>query len=637
MDLRTRSAATSIQMAISAIADEVDQIGLAHPRDGFPHAQLVAALPSREILTELSDGFVAENMRDPTEQTGVTLKSALTLLSNVRETLQQIRAAVEWSSRFTAIDWWVAERCEQLGLHNKIVLLTPGRLGEFKIERNSRFRQHLTLLSQSVLCTPEGEPSEEITRCIDGLEHFHLLAVPASEGISPTWRPLVLGHELAHLKYDTDWIFNWISGQAPRGASDLIKDAIQQAKIISTSGEGRAIWLDKLANWLAEIACDSVGTYYYGQKAGASALSSMLSIRGGAGPTDSHPETTFRLAVQRCQDQGDLEQYRPASEFSSADDQAQAGAAVFAKDLRDTVWRDLEGTVPIDRPQTAQLSSLTSKALDEKVLPAADQWPSDLTTGVATVESALVQGLWDRREALLESLPESTTELRNDESLVGQALDGLEFLTRFHRSRPSIPHPKSEKFLPNVLWLSHSGVKRSRDDTEGLSSHDLRLGRQFIVFERNEISDLNSLGEPLGNRSPIQRSVEVGWGDQFVLHPSEMVLAVTFEQLRLDHTCIAQVLSRSSLGRLGLLSATAVHINPGYVGCLTLELVNLASVPLRLSPGQRIAQIVPFPVTGTGPPYEGSYQNAVGPQFSLAHEDWDAPILRGLRKSQLGD
>jgi deoxycytidine triphosphate deaminase len=130
--------------------------------------------------------------------------------------------------------------------------------------------------------------------------------------------------------------------------------------------------------------------------------------------------------------------------------------------------------------------------------------------------------------------------------------------------------------------------------------------------------------------------MEVGWGDGFILHPHELVLAATFERLYLDNTCCAQVLSRSSLGRLGLLSATAVQIHPGYKGTLTFELVNLANVPLRVSPGQRVAQIVPIPVLGSSEGYDGGYQNAgAKPAFSRSKKDWDAEILKRMRGKTL--
>jgi len=95
-------------------------------------------------------------------------------------------------------------------------------------------------------------------------------------------------------------------------------------------------------------------------------------------------------------------------------------------------------------------------------------------------------------------------------------------------------------------------------------------------------------------------------------------------------------LSRSSIGRLGLLTATAVHIQPGYRGCPTLELVNLSSVPLSLVPGQRIAQVVAHNVCGHTEGYSGHYQN-IGwkPQFSKADDDGDTKILRAMRQEEI--
>ena len=75
---------------------------------------------------------------------------------------------------------------------------------------------------------------------------------------------------------------------------------------------------------------------------------------------------------------------------------------------------------------------------------------------------------------------------------------------------------------------------------------------------------------------------------------------------------------------MGLLSATAVQLHPGFRGCLTLELVNLASVPLRLSPGQRVAQIVPAPSMGKRVDYSGKYQDQDWkPHFSAVVNDWE--------------
>lgn len=152
-----------------------------------------------------------------------------------------------------------------------------------------------------------------------------------------------------------------------------------------------------------------------------------------------------------------------------------------------------------------------------------------------------------------------------------------------------------------------------------------------MVFKRNQIATLNSLDTNTGS-SQIHESIEIGWGDGFVLHPGEMVLAATLESLVVGDSCPAQVLSRSSLGRMGLLSATAVRVQPGFKGTLTLELVNLASVPLRLNPGQRVAQIVPSAICGKPQTYDGKYQDQDWrPRFSAVSSDWEVPILDRLK------
>jgi deoxycytidine triphosphate deaminase len=109
----------------------------------------------------------------------------------------------------------------------------------------------------------------------------------------------------------------------------------------------------------------------------------------------------------------------------------------------------------------------------------------------------------------------------------------------------------------------------------------------FIVFVRSRTGSF----DPLEQEAGAKKHVAV-LGYKFVLHPSELVLAATLEYLVLPADLSAQVVSRSSYGRLGLLSATAIQVHPHIHGCLTLELVNLGTVSLVLTPGERIAQLV---------------------------------------------
>ncbi|QNP55331.1 dCTP deaminase [Tessaracoccus defluvii] len=117
-------------------------------------------------------------------------------------------------------------------------------------------------------------------------------------------------------------------------------------------------------------------------------------------------------------------------------------------------------------------------------------------------------------------------------------------------------------------------------------------------------------------------------GEGFTLHPGELVLAASHEYVRIPSDLTAQVVARSSYGRLGLLVATAVQVQPGYTGCVTLQLVNLGQLPITLTPGERIGQLV---FTKLSTPVETAhlkYSLAVWPEFSRVSEDSDIKRLR---------
>jgi dCTP deaminase len=80
-------------------------------------------------------------------------------------------------------------------------------------------------------------------------------------------------------------------------------------------------------------------------------------------------------------------------------------------------------------------------------------------------------------------------------------------------------------------------------------------------------------------------------GDYLVVHPHQFVLAQTLEYVRLPRFLMAYVVGRSTWGRLGLITATAIGVHPLFSGNLTLEIRNLGETPLRLYPGESIAQL----------------------------------------------
>lgn len=120
------------------------------------------------------------------------------------------------------------------------------------------------------------------------------------------------------------------------------------------------------------------------------------------------------------------------------------------------------------------------------------------------------------------------------------------------------------------------------------SSIDVRLDRFFRVFENHKYSVI----DPSVEQSELTREVEVGPKEFFILHPGEFVLASTYEIISLPDDLAGRLEGKSSLGRLGLLThSTAGFIDPGFSGHITLELSNVANLPVKLFPGMKIGQL----------------------------------------------
>ena len=121
------------------------------------------------------------------------------------------------------------------------------------------------------------------------------------------------------------------------------------------------------------------------------------------------------------------------------------------------------------------------------------------------------------------------------------------------------------------------------------ASVDVRLGDTFLAFQRHTVSDI----DPWQVSESLMEPVQVAEGQPFILHPGEFVLGTTLERLTLPNDIVARIEGKSSLGRLGLLiHATAGFVDPGWTnGRITLELSNVAPLPIRLWPGMKIAQL----------------------------------------------
>jgi dCTP deaminase len=120
------------------------------------------------------------------------------------------------------------------------------------------------------------------------------------------------------------------------------------------------------------------------------------------------------------------------------------------------------------------------------------------------------------------------------------------------------------------------------------SSVDLRVDRYFRVFR----NDTTPYIDPKQPQEDLTELVEVADGDAFILHPGEFVLGSTLERVALGSDVVARLEGKSSLGRLGLLiHSTAGFVDAGWDGHLTLELSNVANLPIAIYPGMKIGQI----------------------------------------------
>jgi dCTP deaminase len=158
------------------------------------------------------------------------------------------------------------------------------------------------------------------------------------------------------------------------------------------------------------------------------------------------------------------------------------------------------------------------------------------------------------------------------------------------------------------------------------SSVDLHLGNRFRVFRNNRTAVI----DPRIEQPELTELVEISGDEPFVLHPGEFVLGATFERVALPDDLVARLEGRSSLGRMGLMiHSTAGYVDPGWEGTLTLELSNVANLPIKLYDGMKIGQIsfqrlssaaeVPYGDKRIGSRYRGQ----TDPTASRYHADFE--------------
>ena len=170
----------------------------------------------------------------------------------------------------------------------------------------------------------------------------------------------------------------------------------------------------------------------------------------------------------------------------------------------------------------------------------------------------------------------------------------------------------SDRTIRRLLGEGRIAIDPYDEDLVQPSSVDVRVDRLFRVF-RNSRYPFIDVKEPMEDLTEL---VEMEDSEPFILHPGEFVLGSTLERIALPDDLVARLEGKSSLGRLGLLiHSTAGFIDPGWDGHVTLELSNVANLPITIYYGMRIGQIsfvrltepadAPYGASRLGSKYQG--------------------------------
>ena len=157
------------------------------------------------------------------------------------------------------------------------------------------------------------------------------------------------------------------------------------------------------------------------------------------------------------------------------------------------------------------------------------------------------------------------------------------------------------------------------------SSVDVRLDKYFRLFDNHKYPFI----DPAEDQPELTRLVEAKANEPFILHPGEFVLGSTYELITLPDDIAARLEGKSSLGRLGLLThSTAGFVDPGFSGHVTLELSNVATLPIKLWPGMKIGQLCMFRLSSPAEfpygseRYGSRYQGQRGPTASRSFQNF---------------
>lgn len=471
---------------------------------------------------------------------------------------------------------------------------------------------------------------------------FALFRVPRIEGSGVFWKPILLGHEVAHVHVEEQGVVNRfdLESKFDFHASALIASPL--APEGSQVSKSRALFRISQA-WAKELLCDAHALYRFGPSAIAALAEYFATIGALDNLSVTHPPGRLRVHLM-------LDWLGPITDPRLHQITEPWGGLAATVLSFEEPWADflvrlfvdhgpelntLAGDCPADVYDAAERNEEIHLVADRlKIGIAGSETIGD--TGSRIEKPDVVNAAWIARSEDVDT---------SIDSLARKAIETIAFVDSWIAAgghlpaviSPSTPDETVGSALSQASLMARLAL---RHESGGIvvtpllhlpkgAALDLRLGNRFIVFRRTGDSSFDPLDRAMDSRT-VQVYRELSWTEQIVLHPQELLLAATLEYLVLPADITAQVITRSSYGRLGLLSATAVQIHPNYHGCLTLELVNLSNLPLVLTPGERVAQLVAW-TTNPVEPGDEKYHCPIGPEFSKARVDAESDVLRAIR------
>jgi deoxycytidine triphosphate deaminase len=531
----------------------------------------------------------------------------------------------------------VERGCEELGLGRRkpvIAVGPPGNYETFVADWKSYLFSGIS---------PSPPMPREIPRDLQK-SRFVVMLIPRFEGGEALWRPVVLGHELAHLRIRAKGVMDKFDVVGKIDWQRLADVPLPKFKMVL--GVTPLLALERIArNWAEELLCDAYAARRFGP-AGVASLCEFLDVVGATDlVSDSHPPGWLRARLLTGWVKGPTSARfsRVLEPWVQLAASARPAFDLWASVLVDELERiSVDFSRAVDSWPAAYDAEVRTKSVEQAAdalqqgLPASAPFRGD-PKRYPYVQDAINAGWVARSEATDKPI----------DTLVAKALDDIEFVRLWRAASgefAKVPKGRTQVTSTGILSADEIGRRlRSRGKDRlvitpllspalGAAAVDLRLGAHFITFRRSSTPSFDPLSVVDDPRT-MQEDSEKEWGEAFVLHPAELVLASTLEYVALPADLAAQVITRSSYGRLGLITATAIQVHPHFRGCLTLELLNLGEVPVELTPGERIAQLVFTKVEPSADPSESKYSYPTKPEFSKVRTDDEATVLRELRNS----